>query len=105
MLRTGRLNKRRALEEMDPEDLVNFWLLYQLEPFCIRSEEMRLGQAAGAIAGKDWFEIFPGDQGENIPKLEAREKPKAVDVDQVVAHWKLHQTLWNETLKSEAEGK
>lgn len=90
---------------MDGDDLINFWLLYQLEPFCTRSEEMRLGQAAGAIAGRPWFEIFPGDQGENIPKVEEKKKPKPVDVDQVVAHWKLHAKLWNEALKKEAAEK
>lgn len=82
---------------MDPEDLINFWLLYQLEPFCTRSEEARLGQAVGAVAGRNWFDIFPGDQGENIPKAEKPEEKEQTKeyVDAVVAHWMLQADVWN----------
>lgn len=71
------------LEEMDPEDLESFWLLWQVEPWGARSEEVRLGRAVGAIANKNWWDIFPGRQHENVPEPVM---PK-VSVDDVVAYW------------------
>lgn len=98
MLKTGRLNKEAALDEMTPEDLKNFWLLYQLEPFCTRGEERRLGRAAESISNRPWYEIFPGHEGENAPRKRERtpEEEKA-NLDAVLAHWKLQAEIWNKS--------
>lgn len=94
MLETGRLNKQEALDEMSPDDLQNFWRLYQIDPFGARSLERRLARVASVISGQQTWDIFPGFNNEYVPVS----KPVIVTAEMMIAHWDRACDAWEKAV-------